>query len=65
LSFDREETINELVVKRRLEDDKVETGYSKAAREYLWNRMTEAIFTEEPIKFYSIQMKKYYAPPEI
>ena len=27
--------------------------------------MTEAIFTEEPIQFYSAQMKKFYLPPEI
>ena len=27
--------------------------------------MTEAIFKEEPIQFYSSQMKKFYLPPEI
>ena len=30
----------------------------------MWSRMTDAIFTEEPIQFYSTQMKKYYLPPQ-
>ena len=64
LPFDREQEMHEIIIKRCLEDSAVDTKMSRASREYLWSRMTEAIFTEDPIDFYSTQMKKYYLPPE-
>lgn len=57
--------MNELIQKRKIEDSNYESANTKAKREYLWTRMTDAIFTEEPIDFYSTQMKKYYLPPQI
>ena len=65
MPFDREQMIHELIIKRRIADSPIEDAQVKASREYLWMRMTEAIFQEEPIQFYSNQMKKFYLPPEI
>ena len=65
LSFDREETIQELITKRRIEDDIIEKGLTKASRDYLWTRLQEVIFNEEPIQFYSAQMRKLHMPPQI
>ena len=53
LPFDREQIIHELIDKRAIPDSMVDPCQNKASREYLWTRMTDAIFSEEPIKFYS------------
>ena len=65
MPFDRDQVIHELIIKRQIEANHIESEQVKASREYLWTRMTEAIFNEEPIQFYSSQMKKFYLPPEI
>ena len=49
LPFDRDQMMRDLIAKRNIEDSKIESSWNKASREYLWTRMTEAIFTEEPI----------------
>ena len=41
--------MRDLIAKRNIEDSTIESSWNKASREYLWTRMTEAIFTEEPI----------------
>ena len=53
LPFDRDCAMHELIVKRNIEANSIDTQASKAGREYLWNRMTDAIFEEDPIHFYS------------
>ena len=65
LSFDREECIQELIAKRRIQDDDIEDGLTQAARAFLWTRLSEVIFKEEPIKFYSSQLRKKHMPPDI
>ena len=56
--------INELICKRSIEGSNYESAETKARRQYLWDRMSDAVFNEEPIKFYSTQMKKFYLPPQ-
>ena len=65
MPFDREQSIQDIITKRCIEESNYESQHCKASRDYLWSRMTDAILTEEPISFYSTQMKKYFAPPEI
>lgn len=47
LPFDKEQQMHELIIKRNLQDDAVNSKESQAARHYFWARMTEAIFKEE------------------
>ena len=49
LPFDREQMMNELIAKRDIQGSNIESSWNKASRQYLWTRMTDAIFTEEPI----------------
>ncbi len=65
LPYDREESVHEIILKRRLEDSTTDSKYAKAGRDYLWTRLAETIFKEDAINFYSTQMRKYFLPPDI
>ena len=64
MAFEREMAMQELIIKKALEDTAEDTKYGKASRNYLWSLMTESIFLDNPIEFYSQRMKNQFALPE-
>ena len=65
LRYDKEYEISNLIQRGAVEFDANEHPNWQASRKYNWILMTDAIFKEEPISYFSKQMKKKYLPPEI
>lgn len=55
--------IVDLMYKYGYEDQPEDPAYNRASREYKWTLMAENIFNENPIQFYSEQMRRLYCPP--
>lgn len=64
MAFEREMAMQELIIKKALEDTASDTKYGQASRNYLWTLMTESIFLDNPIEFYSQRMKNQFALPD-
>ena len=44
LPYDKEEVVQEMILKRGFEDSTSDSKYAKAGRDYLWSRLAETIF---------------------